>query len=156
MFKAQTVRHVVCAINPSHAIRPMPSRVSAHARGAARWLCSTPSKCADGSKEDPYRSSSTAANSTDKHAHEGSFSRTDREVSFEYPDEQSFPRSKIVQGRGGPHMKRTLPSFSMEGKVAVVTGGARGIGLTLSQALMASGADVALVDMNSAYFSTST
>jgi NAD(P)-dependent dehydrogenase (short-subunit alcohol dehydrogenase family) len=36
----------------------------------------------------------------------------------------------------------------MEGKVAVVTGGARGLGLVMAQALVTSGADVAIVDMN--------
>ena len=46
-------------------------------------------------------------------------------------------------------MKRTLPSFSLEGKVAVVTGGARGLGLVMGQALVQSGADLAIVDLNS-------
>jgi NAD(P)-dependent dehydrogenase (short-subunit alcohol dehydrogenase family) len=36
----------------------------------------------------------------------------------------------------------------MEGKTAVVTGGARGLGLVMAQALVTSGADVAIVDMN--------
>ena len=58
-------------------------------------------------------------------------------------------RIKVVQGRGGFHMKRTLPSFSLEGKVAVVTGGARGLGLVMGQALVQSGADLAIVDLNS-------
>lgn len=39
--------------------------------------------------------------------------------------------SKVVQGRGGFHMKRTLPSFSLEGKVTVVTGRVRGLGLVM-------------------------
>ena len=46
-------------------------------------------------------------------------------------------------------MKRTLPSFSLEGKVAVVTGGVRGLGLVMGQALIQSGADLAIVDLNS-------
>jgi D-arabinitol 2-dehydrogenase len=116
---------------------------------SARLLSSTPTRASDSSKDDPYRSSSTAAAPTDKQSHEGSFSRTDRDVSFEYPDEHEFPRSQIVQGRGGPHMKRTLPSFSLEGKVAIVTGGARGLGLVMGQALVTSGADLAIVDLNS-------
>ena len=115
----------------------------------ARWLSSTPKRASGGSQEDPYRSSSTAAARTDKQPHEGSFSRTDREVSFEYPKEGSLPGSQIVQGRGGRNMKRTLPSFSLEGKVAVVTGGARGLGLVMGQALVTSGADLAIVDLNS-------
>jgi NAD(P)-dependent dehydrogenase (short-subunit alcohol dehydrogenase family) len=46
---------------------------------------------------------------------------------------------------------RTLASFSLEDKVGVVTGGARGLGLVMSQAMVVSGADVAIVDMNSEY-----
>ncbi|KAI9852703.1 MAG: hypothetical protein M1838_005898 [Thelocarpon superellum] len=59
-----------------------------------------------------------------------------------------MPKSDFVQGRGGLHFKRTLAAFSLEGKVGVVTGGARGLGLVMSQALVVSGADVAIVDMN--------
>lgn len=82
-------------------------------------------------------------------AHEGSFSRTDNTVSFIHPEEHEMPRSSPVQGRGGLHFKRTLASFSLEGRVGVVTGGARGLGLVMSQALVISGADVAIVDLNS-------
>ena len=82
-------------------------------------------------------------------AHEGSFSRTDNTVSFVHPEEHEMPRSSPVQGRGGLHFKRTLASFSLEGRVGVVTGGARGLGLVMSQALVISGADVAIVDLNS-------
>lgn len=46
-------------------------------------------------------------------------------------------------------MLRTLPTFSLEGKVAVVTGGARGLGLVMGQGLIESGADLAIVDLNS-------
>ena len=81
--------------------------------------------------------------------HEGSFSRTDDQVSFKYPDEGNFSPSQLVQGRGGAHHKRTLASFSLENRVAVVTGGARGLGLVMGQALVASGADLAIVDLNS-------
>ena len=35
--------------------------------------------------------------------------------------------------------------------MAVVTGGARGLGLVMSQACVISGADVAIVDLNSRY-----
>ena len=81
--------------------------------------------------------------------HEGSFSRTDNKVTIEYPEEHELPRSTPVQGRGGLHFKRTLASFTLEGKVVVVTGGARGLGLVMSQAAVISGADVAIVDLNS-------
>lgn len=86
----------------------------------------------------PYR---TATNDYGKYA------RTDPSVTVQYPEEGELPSSKI-QGRGGQKNMRTLPSFSLEGKVAVVTGGARGLGLVMAQALVISGADVALVDLN--------
>ncbi|PMD63322.1 NAD(P)-binding protein [Hyaloscypha bicolor E] len=80
--------------------------------------------------------------------HEGSFARTDSSVQVEYPEEGDLPSSAPVQGRGGLHFKRTLASFSLEGRVGVVTGGARGLGLVMSQAMVISGADVAIVDLN--------
>ncbi|KAM3087938.1 hypothetical protein ACMFMG_002005 [Clarireedia jacksonii] len=79
---------------------------------------------------------------------EGSFARTDSSVHVEYPAEHELPSSAPVQGRGGLHFKRTLASFSLEGKVGVITGGARGLGLVMSQAMVISGADVAIVDLN--------
>lgn len=82
---------------------------------------------------------------------EGSFARTDSSVQVEYPEEHDLPASSPVQGRGGLHFKRTLASFSLEGKVGVVTGGARGLGLVMSQAMVISGADVAIVDLNSMF-----
>lgn len=81
--------------------------------------------------------------------HEGSFSRTDKNVSFPQPEENNMPRSTPVQLRGGLHSRPTLASLSLEGRVGVVTGGARGLGLVMAQALFISGADVALVDLNS-------
>lgn len=56
-----------------------------------------------------------------------------------------------VQGRGGRHFKRKLPSFSLEERVGVVTGGARGLGLVMSQALVISGANIAIADLNSKF-----
>lgn len=81
--------------------------------------------------------------------HEGSFSRTDKNVSFSQPNEDNLPRSTPVQLRGGLHSRPTLASLSLEGRVGVVTGGARGLGLVMAQAMFISGADVALVDLNS-------
>ena len=81
--------------------------------------------------------------------HEGAFGRTDNTIRIEHPDEAEHPPSEPVQGRGGLHFKRTLASFTLEGRVAVVTGGARGLGLVMSQACVISGADVAIVDLNS-------
>ncbi len=88
---------------------------------------------------------------TSDSSHEGQFSRTDNKVSIEYPAEDQMPRSAPVQGRGSIHFKRTLASFSLEGRSGVVTGGARGLGLVMSQALVISGADVAIVDLNSEF-----
>ena len=86
---------------------------------------------------------------------DGRFARTDESVRVEYPPDNEMPRSPIVQGRGGMHFKRTLASFSLEGKVSVVTGGARGLGLVMGQALVASGSDLAIVDLNSKLFISS-
>jgi len=101
------------------------------------------------SEEDKYKDASTAGTPGASGDHEGQFARTDKEVRVEYPKEHEFPRSRIVQGRGGMHFRRTLPSFSLEERVAMVTGGARGLGLVMTQALVASGADVAIIDLNS-------
>lgn len=87
--------------------------------------------------------------------HEGSFSRTDKIINIEHPDEEDYPQSHPVQGRGGLHFKRTLASFTLEDKVGIVTGGARGLGLVMSQALVISGADVAIVDLNSEHINHS-
>jgi D-arabinitol 2-dehydrogenase len=80
---------------------------------------------------------------------EGTLARTDSTVQVEHPSESDLPKSEPVQGRGGVHHKRTLASFSLEGKVGLVTGGAQGLGLMMSQALIISGADLAIVDLDS-------
>jgi NAD(P)-dependent dehydrogenase (short-subunit alcohol dehydrogenase family) len=43
-----------------------------------------------------------------------------------------------------------LASFSLAGRVAAVTGGARGLGLAMARALRGAGARVALVDLDGA------
>ncbi|KAI4169524.1 MAG: hypothetical protein LQ343_005664 [Gyalolechia ehrenbergii] len=98
-------------------------------------------------KEDKRTPSEKLVDNGD-HSHAGSFSRTDNTVSIAYPGEEFEPSSTPVQGRGGMHFKRTLASFSLEGRVGIVTGGARGLGLVMSQALVISGCDVAIVDLN--------
>ena len=80
---------------------------------------------------------------------EGGLARTDDSVRVEYHPDDEMPQTPIVQGRGGRHFKRTLASFSLEGRVSVITGGARGLGLVMGQALVASGSDLAIVDLNS-------
>lgn len=117
----------------------------------SRSISHTPRLLDESAEDDKYHQASTAAEPGAGGIHEGSFSRTDNQISFEYDETNPdlVPRSQVVQGRGGMHMKRTLPSFSLEGKVAVITGGARGLGLVMGQALIHSGADLAIVDLNS-------
>jgi hypothetical protein len=76
---------------------------------------------------------------------EGQAARTDSSVQFRHPD---TVQSEPVRGHGGRHFKPTLASFSLEGKTAVVTGGARGLGLVMAQGMMTSGANIALMDIN--------
>ena len=102
-------------------------------------------------KEDK-RTPRVAEKALEKHDdHHGSFSRTDNTVQIEHPEEQDHPNDEPYQGRGGMHFKRTLANFTLDGKVAVITGGARGLGLVMSQACLLSGANVALVDLNSQF-----
>ncbi|PHH86851.1 hypothetical protein CDD83_9676 [Cordyceps sp. RAO-2017] len=78
----------------------------------------------------------------------GKYARTDSDVEIEYPDEHDLPPSKPVRGLPGQYVKPTLASFSLDGNVGLVTGGARGLGLVIAQGMVYSGADLALVDMN--------
>jgi len=133
------------AKTPSHP--PLPSTARFLTTSTPRFV--SPSKDRR-NKNDRFHDSSSATLGKPGYEHEGSQSRTDNTIIVEYPDgKQDFPQEPTVQGRGGPHLKRTLPSFSLEGRVAVVTGGARGLGLVMAQSLVASGADVAIVDLNS-------
>ncbi|RAL12689.1 putative D-arabinitol dehydrogenase ArbD [Aspergillus homomorphus CBS 101889] len=101
----------------------------------------------DKSKKDPLLTATTNAPKGTLEA-EGQYARTDENVKIEYPDDEHMPRSPVVQGRGGMHFKRTLADFSLENKVTLVTGGARGLGLAMAQAIVASGSDLAIVDLN--------
>ena len=83
-----------------------------------------------------------------REAKPGSYSRTDPDVEVEYPEDHELPSSKPVHGTGGQYVKPTLGSFSLDGRVGLVTGGARGLGLVMGQGMVYSGADLALVDMN--------
>ncbi|KAJ5183061.1 Glucose/ribitol dehydrogenase [Penicillium capsulatum] len=101
-------------------------------------------------KPDPNEAATTNAPSGALGDHEGKFARTDKTVQIHYPSDREMPRQPVVQGRGGMHFKRTLASFSLENKVSMVTGGARGLGLVMAQGLVASGSDLAIVDLNKA------
>lgn len=105
----------------------------------------------DDPKKDPILAATTKAPEGESGEHEGRFARTDESVQIEYPPDSEMPAQPIVQGRGGMHFKRTLAQFSLEKKVSMVTGGARGLGLVMAQGLVASGSDLAIVDLNSTF-----
>ena len=91
----------------------------------------------------PTKSHRIALNSKDE-----GIAQIDGTISIEYPENDKTPQTPVIQGHGGVHFKRTLEQFSLENKVSVVTGGASGIGLAISQAIVASGSHLAIVDMN--------
>lgn len=132
MFKRSLLRQATRAATP---MRPI----------SARALSTTPFLRKPEDEHKPLKE--------EKGEHVGAFSRTDDTIEIKY-DEAADNKSKPVQGRGGFHFQRTLASFTLEGKVGLVTGGARGLGLVMSQALVVSGADVAIVDLNSKYNSS--
>lgn len=133
MFRSQLLRHTARA---AHAVQKAATPRTYPAISSLRLLHITRPLRRDDKKDE---------------ISEGSFARTDSSVQVEYPEEDELPSSTPVQGRGGLHFKRTLASFSLEGRVGVVTGGARGLGLVMSQAMVISGADVAIVDLNSTH-----
>lgn len=147
MFRSQVLRHIARAATvqaPRAAIRPVQPAIS-----SIRHFTSSPSRLdKDSQNEDSVNAATTSGEPGESGDHEGQYARTRDDIVVEYPEEKDLPPSNPVVGRGGEHSKRTLASFSMEGKVAVVTGGARGLGLVMAQALVTSGADVAIVDMN--------
>lgn len=101
--------------------------------------------------KDPILAATTKAPTGASGEHEGQFARTDESVHIEYPPDSEMPAQPVAQGRGGMHFKRTLAQFSLEKKVSIVTGGARGLGLVMAQALVASGSDLAIIDLNSTF-----
>jgi D-arabinitol 2-dehydrogenase len=142
MFKAQIAHQVARAARtqvPRAAFRPAGSAIRPFTTTVSRF---------DKSVEEDHDAASSSAAAGESGDHEGQFARTRENIVVEYPEEKDLPPSQPVQGRGGFHFKRTLAAFSMEGKTAIVTGGARGLGLVMAQALVTSGADVAIVDMN--------
>ena len=150
MFKSTLLRQVSRA--SATATRP-PTLKQAVTPLTIRTFTSSPSRFDKPSSDDPegIHDEYTTAGKLGALEHEGQHSRTDNRIRVEYPEEEDLPSSKPVQGRGGFHFKRTLATFSLEDRVGVVTGGARGLGLVMSQALVVSGADVAIVDLNSTF-----
>lgn len=151
MFRRSLLRHATRAARSSQP-RPTASLLAARSFTSNAVRFDNPSKPDD--PDDRHDRYSTAGQPGESE-HEGRFSRTDNTIVVEYPSEEELPRERAIQGRGGLHFKRTLATFSLENRVALVTGGARGLGLIMSQALVQSGADVAIVDLNSE-FSAST
>ncbi|KAL7423653.1 hypothetical protein Q5752_001234 [Cryptotrichosporon argae] len=76
----------------------------------------------------------------------------DESIRFNAPE--NFSRHDVGhsgQPAEGRHTKRTLQSFSLEGKVCVVTGAARGLGNMFARTFVESGADtIVLIDLNQA------
>ncbi len=144
-FLRHTTRYAPGLTKPtSSTIRPQFRSVST---SSSKPISHTPRRK---DSSDPYHKASTEATGTSAGPHEGSASRTDKEIVVEYPDdEKDLPPERPLRGRGGVQYVRTLPTFSLEGRTAVVTGGARGLGLVMGQALVSSGADLAIVDLNS-------
>ena len=145
MFKHNLLRQVSRA--STTAIRP-PTFTAASKLPARTFTTTAPIREKSDDPDDRHDEYTTSGQ-PGAFPHEGQHSRTDNRIKIQYPDEEILPRQKPVQGRGGFHFKRTLASFSLEDRVCLVTGGARGLGLVMSQAMVVSGADVAIVDMNS-------
>ena len=153
MFKAAIFRGVGRAGIKAAPLRSSPKSFNGLTFAAKKSFSSTsPTRKDDKGEHGEYEKMLTGAKPGAAGDHEGSFSRTDKRIQVEYPEDGDYPKGQPVQGRGGYHFKRTLASFSLEDKVAIVTGGARGLGLVMSQACVVSGADVAIVDLNSTYF----
>lgn len=130
-----------------------PATVTATKRPFLRPLSSTAIRAnkKDDPKDDPLLAATSEAPQGAAGDSEGAFARTDENVQIPYPEDSEMPAQPVVQGRGGMHFKRTLASFSLENKVSMVTGGARGLGLVMAQGLVASGSDLAIVDLNSMF-----
>ncbi|KAI1977375.1 hypothetical protein LOZ54_006499, partial [Ophidiomyces ophidiicola] len=132
MFKASLYRHASRGVNIPlpRASCPSPAHLTPTARS---FISSTPALHSISTKfpsdEDPLKSASTAADPGETSGnHEGRYARIDESVRVEYPPDEEMPPTPVVQGRGGRHFKRTLASFSLEDRVSVITGGARGLG----------------------------
>lgn len=76
----------------------------------------------------------------------------DQKIKTEYPNmsgPQHTTGPEFYTGDEGVHGLRTLKSFSMVGKVCVVTGGARGLGNLMGRALVESGCNqLAILDLD--------
>ncbi|WVN85660.1 uncharacterized protein L203_100809 [Cryptococcus depauperatus CBS 7841] len=74
----------------------------------------------------------------------------DESLTFEHPKRwtDKHPGHDMQVGDFGRHTKRTLASFSMDGKVCLVTGAARGLGNMMARTFVESGANaIVLLDL---------
>lgn len=149
MYRHRLLRLALPPRPSASAVWVRPRLLLPPARPPARVLSTSPPRRDRDEQGNELDAATTAGQPGEFGDHEGQYARTDESVRVEYPEEEDLPRSAPIQGRGGRHMLRTLASFSLDGRVGVVTGGARGLGLVMAQAFVLSGADVALVDMNS-------
>ncbi|EPQ31965.1 uncharacterized protein PFL1_00164 [Pseudozyma flocculosa PF-1] len=121
----------------------------------ARNLSTTPNLLTkhNGSDRKPDAKDKAATAATAAKLDKPPFARTVDEVTIPYPDDSTRHPSKDVGhsttgGKVGRHTQRTLASFSMEGKVCVVTGAARGLGNLIARTFVESGANhVAVLDL---------
>ncbi|KAL9081344.1 MAG: hypothetical protein Q9159_007342 [Coniocarpon cinnabarinum] len=148
MFRSAAFRQATRHVLTARPCAPQVARTSILTSRAVAQRPLTSSLARRESPEEEAEAATTAARPGESGEHEGRFARTDEGVRIEHPEEEHHPPSAPVSGRGGVHNMRTLASFSLQGKTGIVTGGARGLGLVMSQALIISGADVAIVDMN--------
>lgn len=132
----------------ARTVRPITQH--AQIRGKSQISPAAASLSAARTQQQQSRSISGSPNVREK-PHPGQYSRTDPEVTVEYPEDHELPSSQPVRGHGGGIGKPTLASFSLEGRVGVVTGGARGLGLVMGQGMVYSGSDLAIVDLNSEF-----
>ncbi|RXK42607.1 d-arabinitol 2-dehydrogenase [Tremella mesenterica] len=84
--------------------------------------------------------------------HEPKHASVDESLVFEDPEPNAYakadPGHDVIGEGHGRHTKRTLGSLSMEGKVCVVTGAARGLGNMMARTFVESGADaIVLIDL---------
>lgn len=134
--------------------RPLSTRIALRALGAAKAQATSShgpirAAAAGSYSHSQIRGLRHGAPRLDK---PGSYSRTDPDVQVEYPEDHELPSSRPVRGHGGGFAKPTLASFTLENKVTLVTGGARGLGLVMGQGVAYSGGHLAIVDLNRTCF----
>ncbi|KAK0655933.1 hypothetical protein B0T16DRAFT_342436 [Cercophora newfieldiana] len=128
--------------NISGIASPSVYRLTHSPRAQSRPLHTTPVPLSKKSTEKPTYPTPAAPG--------GSHARTDDTITVEYPESGDLPSSALVSGTGraGSNVFLALATFSLQGKVGVVTGGARGLGLVMGQGMVISGAELAIVDLN--------